>query len=78
MSTIDLVLKLLETGLSIWDQKLATKYMDKVVKLRKQHYEENKKPPGARNDAVIDNIRFELFNLADAFAAEVARSKAPN
>lgn len=72
---IETILQLFLVGLSIWEHKEKTKYIDQVVKLRAKYYAENNKPAGSRNDALLDSIRFELLNLADAFASEVASSK---
>lgn len=70
------ILGILEAALSIWASKEATKYIDQVSKLRTQYYEEDSKPAGSRNDALLDSIRFQLCNLADGVAAEIAAEKA--
>lgn len=72
---IDTLLKIFLAGLTLWKNKDATRYIDQVTDLRKQYYDENNKPEGVRDDAVLDNIRFQLLNLADGFAAEIAAQK---
>lgn len=67
-------LDLLETGLSIWENKLKTKYQDKVNSLKKEWYEAYNSED--RNNALIDNIEFELRILANSFCAEVRGQKA--
>ena len=66
---IDSVLKLLVTGLSLWEHKDARKYLDKTIKLRKQWYEEyNKDTP---DNATLDNIELELRLISEAFSSQV-------
>lgn len=72
---IDTIFKIILVGLELWQHAEATKYITQVTNLRTQYHDEDNKPPGVRNDALIDDIRFQLLNLADAFAAEVAASK---
>lgn len=72
---IELVLKLLGTGLSLWESKEKTKYLDKLVSLKKDYYEEINKPYEERDDAKLSNIDFELKLMAEAFAAQVQVTK---
>lgn len=73
---IEVAFKSLLAGLSIWNNKLASKYKRKVEKLKRKYYEESKKE---RIDmATLDDIEFELRLIGDSFAAEVERSTVKN
>lgn len=66
----------LAAGLTLWKDKNATKYVDKLMRLRREYREESNKPEGVRSDAVLDNLTFELRNLGVAFSAGVAATNA--
>ncbi len=70
------ILELLAAALSIWASKEKTKYIDKVTQLRSDYYAEYNKPDNERSDARLDNLYFELRNLAAGFAAEVRATNA--
>jgi len=66
---IDSLFKALASGLSLWESKESRKYIDKLLKLEKEYYvETNKELP---DDAVLDNIRYELCFLSKAFSSKV-------
>ncbi len=65
----NLVLSLLEKGLSLWEHKDKTKYIDKVIKLKTEYRDELNKPEDSRSGAVLDNIEFELRLIASAFSS---------
>lgn len=64
---LDLVLGILKEGLTLWNNKESTKYLDKVVKLEKEYYEELNKPLDARSDLRIDEILLELTIISKSF-----------
>lgn len=64
-------LKVLGAALSIWESKEKTKYIDKLVSLKKDYYEEINKPRDQQSDAVLDNLKFELQLVGTAYAASV-------
>lgn len=68
----ELVLKLLGAGLDLWVTKEKTKYQDKYIALKKAYYEESNKPDF--DDAVLDNIRFDLKLLCNSYLAELGKS----
>jgi hypothetical protein len=68
-----LILSLLDTALKLWLSKEKTKYIDKKMELQAAYYAEWNKPLDQRSDAVLDNIMFELKNLAIAFNSAVAK-----
>jgi len=69
---IDSLIKLLGVALSIWDSKEKTKYFDKWMNLKREYYAELGKPRDDRDNAVMDNILFELQLLVDAFSSKLA------
>lgn len=68
---IEALFKIASTALSIWDSKEKTKYVDAVIKLEKEYYEENNKD---RPDmAVINNIELELFVISKNLNSQIKR-----
>lgn len=68
------IIALLKTGLSIWQSKESRKYLDKVISLEKDWYEAYNAED--RNNALLDNIEFELRVLSRAFCSEAGTKKA--
>lgn len=68
----------LAAGLSIWNNKEARKYQDKLIALKKDYYEEYNKDISNRNDAILDNLQFELRLIAIAFATDVGKQDVKN
>jgi hypothetical protein len=64
------ILNLLEAGLSLWASKEARKYIDRKNELEKKYRAEVSKPRPEQSDAVMDNLNFELQQLAEAFILE--------
>jgi len=78
MNYISIILEILKTGLSIWDSKEKTKYLDLVISIerrfdeqrRKQVYVEGMPKDGDyRNDLIIDELLRELATISKGFAA---------
>ena len=63
--------KALAAGLSLWESKEKTKYADKVLKLKKEYYEEYAKPMDQRSDDELARIEHELRLIVDAFSAAI-------
>lgn len=61
-----LVLKILEKGLSLWATKEARKYLDRVIKLKKDWHEEYQRQD--RSQLALDKIETELRIIAETFA----------
>lgn len=72
---VELVLQILATALSIWDSKEKTKYTDQLISLRAAYYAEWNKPIEERSDAILDNLKFEIKNLAVAFNMAAEKPK---
>jgi hypothetical protein len=68
---IGALLEILSAALSIWESKEKRKYIDRKLELEKRYYEEYNKPDSVRSDAVLDNIEFELRQLARTVASEI-------
>ena len=62
---ISLIFDVLKVGLGLWQSKEKRKYMDKLLALKRDYYEEYNKED--RDDAVLDNLEFELKLLSDSF-----------
>lgn len=59
----------LGAGLQLWGHKDKMKYVNKKLELERQYYEEFNKD--ISDDAVLDNITFELQLLVKAFNSQV-------
>lgn len=69
---VELVLGLLGSTLSLWESKEKTKYIDKYIKLQREYYNEVNKE--IFDDAVLDNINFELRLLGEALNSAIAKT----
>lgn len=74
----DKIADILAAGLSLWASKEKNKYIDRLIKLRKDYREEYNKPLSVRSDAVLDNLFFELCLLGDSFGASVRAANPTN
>lgn len=73
---VSLILGVLEQGLKLWNSHESTKYLDKLIKLKKEWYEEYDKPISERSDLRLDSITDELRILGESFI-EAARKTNP-
>ena len=72
----ELVFKILGSALSIWESKEKTKYIDKLIKLEKDYYEEiNKERP---DHARIDVYLHELRLIGKAYYSQVGTENIKN
>ena len=65
---LGLVLSVLKEGLKLSNTIIDRKYLDRVVKLEKDFYEELAKPDDDRSDLQLDSIMLELRTIAAIFA----------
>lgn len=72
---LSLILGILKEGLTLWNDKLATKYLDKVIKLEKEYYEELSKPLDARSDYKLDSIMLELKIISQSFVMYPSKNR---
>ena len=68
---IEALFTVLGTGLELWKSKESRKYIDKLIKLKREYYEESNlnRPDMAK----LDNLKFELRLLSQAFAAQAGK-----
>lgn len=75
---VTLILGVLEQGLKLWNSHESTKYLDKLIKLKKEWHEEYNKPISERSDVRLDDIESELCILADSFIQAAQAPNTPN
>lgn len=74
----EVLFNVLNAGLILWSNKEKRKYIDELMHLKEQFYEEYNKPITSRSDAILDHIDFKLRVLGTAFAADVGKSNSPD
>jgi hypothetical protein len=67
-----LALSVLEQGLKLWNTKEGRKYLDRVIKLKKEWYEEFNRSD--RSQLALDNISRELRIIAETFANNLGQN----
>lgn len=67
-----LALAVLEQGLKLWNTKESRKYLDRVIKLKKEWYEEFNRSD--RSQLALDNISRELRIIAETFANNLGQN----
>lgn len=72
----EIVAKLLGTGLDLWLSHEKNKYIDELIRIKKERYEEENKVPPDRDDALLDNLEFQLRVLSDSFIASASKQNA--
>lgn len=65
---LGLVISVLKEGLKLSNTIIDRKYLDRVIDLEKEFYEELAKPDDERSDLALDNIMLELRTIAAIFA----------
>lgn len=75
---LNLALGVLKEGLTLWNNKESTKYLDKVLKLEKEYNEELNKPIDARSDYKLDSIMLELTVIARSFVMYPGKNRNTN
>lgn len=61
-----LAFRIIEQGLKLWNTKDGRKYLDQMIKLKKEYYEELDRPD--RSDLALDNILQQLRIIGETFA----------
>lgn len=72
------IMGVLEQALKLWNSHESTKYLDRLIKLKKEWYEEYNKPLDARSDVALDTIADELRILAESFISSAGSSDPKN
>ena len=67
-----LALSVLEQGLKLWNTKESRKYLDRVIKLKKEWYEEFNRTD--RSQLALDTIQRELRIIAESFANNLGQN----
>lgn len=66
---LTLILGVLKEGLKLWNAKESVKYLDRVIKLEKEYYEELSLPEDERSQLYLDERLRELGTIAKAFVS---------
>jgi hypothetical protein len=74
----NLALGVLKEGLTLWNSKESTKYLDRLMKLEKEYHEELNKPIDSRSDYKLDSIMLELTVLAQSFVMYPGKNRSTN
>lgn len=64
----ELLFGVLLQGLRLWNDKQSTKYLDKVISLKKEWLEEYSKPRAERDNSNLDEIESQLYLIAKVFS----------
>jgi hypothetical protein len=75
---LDLALGILKEGLTLWNHKESMKYLERVIKLEKEYYEELNKPLDARSDYKLDSIMLELNVISRSFVMYPGQNRNQN
>lgn len=65
------LIKAISAGLSIWDSKEKTKYVDQLFKAKEDYYAELSKPLAERSDDELARIKQRVRLINEAFCAAV-------
>lgn len=64
---LSLYLGILKEGLKLWNTREGQKYLDKVIELEKDYYEEFSKPEDERSQLFLDDKLLQLRILSQSF-----------
>jgi len=70
---LNLYLGILKEGLRLWNTKEGQKYLDKVVKLEMEYYNELSKPEDERSQFYLDSKLLELRIISQSFLKHPAK-----
>lgn len=70
-----LSLGVLEAGLKLWNTKEGKEYLEKVIKLKGQYYEELSKPEDERSQLTLDTCLLKLTIIAQSFVQHPVKSE---
>jgi hypothetical protein len=63
----------LSEGLKLWNSRESTKYLDEVLQLEKEWYEEYNKPIAQRSNANLDDIELRLHLIGKHFISSLRK-----
>lgn len=72
---VDSLLKIGASLISLLELKERRKYTDQMLELQKAYYVEYNKPYEQKNDALMDQIKFNLVLLIQAIASDLEAAK---
>lgn len=72
---LGLILGVLKEGLKLWNSKEATKYIDKMIRLEKDYYNELKRPVHERSQLTLDSILLDIETIAKHFVQYASKDK---
>jgi hypothetical protein len=75
---LNLALGVLKEGLKLWNSRESNKYLERVIKLEKDYYEELNKPSDERSDYRLDSILLELTIISQSFLHYPAKRGNPS
>lgn len=70
---VDAILKLLGSGLAIWELKEKDKYVKKYQEILERKRDYDNTPDNKKDDLVYDNIEFELYVLTTSLSDSLKR-----
>lgn len=78
MDTINILLRITEAYLKLRGAKEDHKYIDELLALRKEYYDEYTKPFGERSDAILDHCRNRLRVLTNTISSTIGNAGTTN
>jgi hypothetical protein len=64
---LGLVLGVLKEGLKLWNSKESTKYLDRIIELEKEYYDELSKDEDNRSQLALDRCLLEFRIISQSF-----------
>jgi hypothetical protein len=64
---LTLILGILKEGLKLWNAKESNKYIDQVIKLEKEYYDELSRPEDERSQLTLDKCLHDISIIAENF-----------
>jgi hypothetical protein len=64
---LTLILGILKEGLKLWNAKESNKYIDQVIKLEKEYYDELSKSEDDRSQLTMDKCLHDIATIAENF-----------
>jgi hypothetical protein len=62
-----LALGVLKEGLILWNTKESTKYLDRIIKLEKEYYEELSRSEDDRSQLALDKCMLDITTIGESF-----------
>ena len=75
---LGVIFAVLEQGLTLWNSKEASKYIEQVIKLKSRYYEEYNKPLNIRSDVAMDSIMLHLKIICESFVHSAQSENSQN